>query len=67
MPAPYNERQALERERAELPGRITAYWQELENGSPRRVRREWLECQIRNLEKRLADVRARLAAIRAER
>ena len=61
MPAPYNERQALERERAELPGRITAYWQELENGSLRRVRREWLECQ-----KRLADVRVRLRAIRAE-
>jgi hypothetical protein len=36
-----NERQALEQER--VPGRITAYWQELENGSPRRVRREWLE------------------------
>jgi hypothetical protein len=61
-----DERQALEQERAELPGRIAAYWQELENGSLRRVRREWLEWQIRNLETRLADVRARLAATRAE-
>jgi hypothetical protein len=66
MPRPLNERQSLEQERAELLGRITTDWQELENGSLRRVRREWLECQIRNLEKRLADVRVRLRAIRAE-
>jgi hypothetical protein len=66
MPRPLNERQSLEQERAELLGRITADWQELEKGSLRRVRREWLECQIRNLEKRLADVRVRLRAIRVE-
>jgi hypothetical protein len=66
MPRPLNERQSLEQERAELLGRITADWQELENGALRRVRREWLECQIRNLEKRLADVRVRLRAIRVE-
>jgi len=29
MPAPINERQALERERAELPGQIAAYQREL--------------------------------------
>jgi hypothetical protein len=68
MPRPLNERQSLEQERAELPGQIAAYWNELENGSPRQARRERLEWQIREREKRLADVRKRLAAInKAER
>jgi hypothetical protein len=32
MPRPRNERQALEEERAELPGQIAVYRQEMENG-----------------------------------
>jgi len=47
-------------------GARSCYWREIESGSPRRTRREQLEWQIREREKRLADVRARLAAIRAE-
>jgi hypothetical protein len=66
MPRPLNERKSLEQERAELSCQIAAYWNELENGSPRPTRRERLEWQIRERENRLADVRARLAAIRAE-
>ena len=66
MPAPTNERQSLETELAEIRGQIAAYWEELEGGSPRRTRREQLEWQIREREQRLADVRARLAAIKAE-
>jgi len=66
MPAPTNERQSLETELAEIRGQIAAYWEELESGSPRRTRREQLEWQIREREQRLADVRARLAAIKAE-
>jgi len=61
-----SERQSLALELAEIPGQIAAYWTELENGSPRRARRERLEWHIREGEKRLADVRKRLAAIRAE-
>ena len=66
MPRPSNERQSLEAELAEIGGQIAAYWQELESGSPRRTRREQLKWQIREREQRLADVRARLAAINAE-
>jgi DNA repair exonuclease SbcCD ATPase subunit len=66
MPRPHNERQSLEKERAELRGQIAACWQERENGSPHRARREQLEWQIRKAENRLAELAARLAAIRAE-
>jgi hypothetical protein len=66
VPTPPNERRALEIELAELPGQIAAYWNEMEHGSLRRARREWLEWSIREREKRLAEVKARLAAIRAE-
>ena len=66
MPRPLSERESLEQERAELHGRIAAYRQELEYGALRRVRREYLAWQIEHAERRLADVRARLAAIRAE-
>jgi hypothetical protein len=62
MPRPLNEHQSLEQERAELPGQIAAYRQELENGSPHLARREWLDWQIRKAEKRLAEVEASLAA-----
>jgi DNA repair exonuclease SbcCD ATPase subunit len=63
MPRLLNERQSLEQERAELPRQIAACWQELENGSPHRARRELLEWQIRKAEKRLAEVEVRLAII----
>jgi len=66
MPRPLNERQSLEQERAEIPGQTAAYRQELENGRPHKTRRERLEWQIREREKRLAEVEARLAAMKAE-
>jgi hypothetical protein len=66
MPSPPDERRSLKAELAAISGQIAAYWRELESGSLRRTRREQLEWQIREREKRLADVRARLAAIRRE-
>ena len=68
MPTPPNERQALEQELAELPSQIAVYLRELTEmpeGIKHRAGREWLAWQVRNLEKRLADVRTRLAAIKA--
>jgi chromosome segregation ATPase len=68
MPTPPNERRALEEERAELPDQILAHQNELVATPPdNRARRERLDGQIRNLRKRLVEVEARLAAIRAER
>jgi len=66
VPTPPNERRALAAELIAIPRQLAFYWNELENGSPRRMRREQLEWNIRERERRLADVRARLAAIRAE-
>jgi len=70
MPRPFNERQSLEQELAELPVQIAVYLRELTEtpeASVHRVRRQRLVAwQIRNLENRLAEVRARLAGIRAE-
>ena len=66
MPHPLSERQSLKAELAEIPRQIAAYWDELENGSPRQTRREQLEWMIQERERRLTDVRARLAAIKAE-
>ena len=67
MPAPTNERQALEQERAKLPGQIAAYQQELATTpAENKTRRERLEWQIRRDQKRLAEVEARLATISAE-
>jgi len=66
MPAPTNERQSLERERAELPGQIVAYESELDATSPEHTaRRERLVWRIRRAV-RLAEVAARLAAMKAE-
>ena len=65
MPAPNDERRSLEQELAEIHGQIAAYWRELDNG-PRRAQRERLEWHIREREKRLAEIKARLVAIRAE-
>ena len=66
MPRPPSERLVLQRERAELRGQMAACWQELENGSPRRARRELLERQTRKAEKRLANIGARLVAMRRD-
>ncbi len=61
MPAPTNERQALERERAELPSQIAAYESELEATPPEyTARREPLVWQLRRAQKRLAEIEARL-------
>ena len=67
MPRPRNERQALEEERAELPALIAHYRHEL-TATPAedKTRREMLDWQIRWAQKRLAEVAARLAAMRAE-
>jgi hypothetical protein len=67
MPRPTNERQSLEHElREELPAHLAAYQQELAGGSADKTRRDWLEWQLRQTENRLAAVKARLAAIRAD-
>jgi hypothetical protein len=64
MPRPLNERQSLEQEREELPAQLAAYRQELENAPViSRTRRERLEWQIQQGQKRMADVEARLAGI----
>lgn len=58
-----NERQALEREQAELPTQLANYQRELDatpiDAQDRRERIQW---QIRRVEKRMAEVRARLTA-----
>ena len=61
MPAPTNERQALERERAELPAHVANYQREL-NATPQEngERRERLAWQIQRVEKRMAEVQERL-------
>jgi hypothetical protein len=65
MPRPLNERQSLERElREELPAQLAAYRRELASGLE--ARREWLEWHIRRVQKRMADVEARLAKVSAE-
>jgi hypothetical protein len=67
MPAPNNERQALERERAELSAQITADQRELADTSAQNTTRwEFLVWRIRRAVKRLAEVEARLAAMKAD-
>ena len=62
MPAPTNERQALERERVELPAQVANYQRELAATSiDQKERRERLAWQIRRVEKRMAEIGARLA------
>ena len=68
MPRPVTERQAWERElREELPALLANHQRELaatpQEHKKRRERPEW---QIRRAEKRMADVKARLAKIGAE-
>jgi hypothetical protein len=62
MPAPINEQQALERERAELPAHVANYQRELD-ATPQGhgERRERLEWQIRRVKNRIAEIQARLA------
>jgi septal ring factor EnvC (AmiA/AmiB activator) len=60
MPRPLNERQALERERDELPAQLAAYQKELEaTPATFKERRERLEWQIRLAQRRMAEVEAR--------
>jgi hypothetical protein len=66
MPRSSNERQSLERElREELPAQLAAYQQEHAAGRADKMRREWLEWQIRRVEKRMATVWAWLARERS--
>ena len=59
-----NERQALERERAELPAHVANYQRELSVTPPaNRERRDGLEWLIRRAEKRIAEIHARLTAL----
>ena len=61
MPAPTNERQALERERHELPAHVVNYQRELDaTPQENRERRERLAWQIRRAKRRMAEVHARL-------
>jgi SMC interacting uncharacterized protein involved in chromosome segregation len=63
MPAPTNERQALERELDELPAHVANYQRELD-ATPIEAqgRRERLEWQIQRVKKRITEVQARLTA-----
>jgi len=62
MPAPHNERQALERERKELPDQVATYQRELEATPPEnKARRERLMWQIRRDQKRTVEINRRLA------
>jgi hypothetical protein len=61
MPLPANERQSLERERAELPAHVANYQRELDaTPQENRERRERLAWQIRRVKKRMAEVQERL-------
>ena len=62
MPASTNERQALEREQAELSAQLADYRREIAaTGGEYQERRERLAWQIRRAQKRLEEVEARLA------
>jgi hypothetical protein len=65
MPAPTNERQALERERAELPTHIANYQRELDATPQEQRERRERPWQIRRAEKRTKDLKARLAVLAA--
>jgi hypothetical protein len=63
MPRPRSEREVLEHERnVELPAQLAGYRKELEaTPQENKERRERLEWQIRRAEKRMAEIRGRLA------
>jgi hypothetical protein len=63
MPSPVTERQAWEHElREELPARLAGYQREL-GTVPSEERREWLAWHIRRVQKRMAEVHARLTGV----
>jgi hypothetical protein len=68
MPAPPSERQALERERVELPKEFAGYQAEL-RATPRdqTARRDRLQWEMRRVQKRMARVAARLGDLQAGR
>jgi len=64
MPSPTNERQALELERDDLSARLADYRREIAStGGEHQEQRERLAWQIRQAQKRLGVVGARLAAV----
>ena len=68
VPRPLSEREELEREQDELPAQLAAYQRELATTPATfKERRERLEWQIKRVQKRMADVKARLAKIGAAR
>jgi hypothetical protein len=60
MPAPTNERQALEREREQLPSQRARYQRELDATAPEDTARRRFMWQLRRAQKRMAEVEARL-------
>lgn len=67
MPAPKDDRAALERERDELPALITTYEHELLATPVEEMeKREQLRWQLRLTEKRLAEINARDARVKLE-
>jgi hypothetical protein len=61
MPRPLSERQAFERERAELPSQLAAHQRKLDATPPEhKARRERLLWQIRRVQKRMAEIDALL-------
>jgi len=66
MPRPISERQSLEHELLELPAQLAGYQRELIAGQADKTRREWLTWHIRRVQKRMADLEARLGALAAE-
>ena len=68
MLAPTNERQALERERDELPKDLAAYQRELAARAPAdKPQRERLAWHIHRVQKRMAEVEVQLTALRTEK
>jgi hypothetical protein len=66
MPAPHDERHALERERGELTEQLAIYQTTLELTPPKlTARQESLMWQIRRVWNRLAEIEVRLAAMKA--
>lgn len=66
MPAPTNERQALQRERGELLSQLAKYQRELDATlQEQRERRERLAWQIRRVKNRTKDLKVRLAVLAA--
>jgi chromosome segregation ATPase len=63
MPTPRSERRKLEQELAELRGQIAALENELAITVTPKIRRERLDRQIRECERRMIEVQARLAAL----